>query len=514
MAHWADNIADKVIQQAGDKPEYTVASGITPSGTIHFGKFREVITTELVARALMKRGKKVRFIYSWDDYDTFRKVPGDMPQQDVLKAHLYQPIVDIPDVYGTAENYARHNELTLENAAPLVGIDYIEFLYQNKKFRAGDYNDFIITTMDARDKIIEFMNEFKTEEIKEGWQPLNTYCSKCNRDRVDFGEYNKADKTIPYKCKLCRHEETLDLKTSKRLKLPWRFDWPMRWAYEKVDFEPGGRDHSSAGSSRDTGEIISREVYKYTPPVYAMYDQIRVKGQTKKMSSSAGNGFSLESVLEIYEPEIVRWFFASYKPDSMFDMAFDSDVIKRYEEFDQIERKAYEGDAYAREIYEFSQLNKECKIPETMPIQPGFRHVCTIVQLFDFDMKKVYDYFAPEIKNARDERRVKERSERAAKWLQLYAPEEFKFIVNKSRRTDVELNDAEQKTLTEIRALLDRDLATDGDLQTAIGEVVKANGLPAGFYKKIYQLLLSRDAGPKLGSLLRGIGKEKALNLL
>ena len=81
--HWADLTADRLIRQE-DKETYTLASGITPSGVVHFGNFREVMTTELVARGLKKRGKKVRFIFSWDDYDTFRKVPANLPKQDEL----------------------------------------------------------------------------------------------------------------------------------------------------------------------------------------------------------------------------------------------------------------------------------------------------------------------------------------------------------------------------------------------------------------------------------------------
>ncbi|MBU1111697.1 MAG: lysine--tRNA ligase, partial [Nanoarchaeota archaeon] len=69
MYHWTDIIADKIIREKGDKKSYTVAAGITPSGVVHIGNFRETITVDLVRRALIKRGKKVRFIYSWDDYD-------------------------------------------------------------------------------------------------------------------------------------------------------------------------------------------------------------------------------------------------------------------------------------------------------------------------------------------------------------------------------------------------------------------------------------------------------------
>ena len=68
-AHWADQMAERIIREKGDKELYTCASGITPSGTVHIGNFREIITVDLVVRALREKGKNVRFIYSWDDYE-------------------------------------------------------------------------------------------------------------------------------------------------------------------------------------------------------------------------------------------------------------------------------------------------------------------------------------------------------------------------------------------------------------------------------------------------------------
>ena len=84
--HWADQAAVRIIGACGDKEKYTEASGITPSGVVHIGNFREVITVEFVAQALRARGKDVRFIYSWDDFDTFRKVPVNLPNQEMLKS--------------------------------------------------------------------------------------------------------------------------------------------------------------------------------------------------------------------------------------------------------------------------------------------------------------------------------------------------------------------------------------------------------------------------------------------
>ena len=97
LCHWADQMADKIIREKGDLDSYTCASGITPSGTVHLGNFREIITVDLVVRALRDRGKKVRFIYSWDDYDVFRKVPANMPDPEILEKYLRYPITMVPD---------------------------------------------------------------------------------------------------------------------------------------------------------------------------------------------------------------------------------------------------------------------------------------------------------------------------------------------------------------------------------------------------------------------------------
>ena len=121
-AHWADETAAKMISEKGEKALYTCASGITPSGTVHIGNFREIISVELVVRALRDLGKKARFIYSWDEYDVFRKVPLNMPKQGELEKYLRFPITLVPDPWERDESYARHHEVDVERALPTVGI--------------------------------------------------------------------------------------------------------------------------------------------------------------------------------------------------------------------------------------------------------------------------------------------------------------------------------------------------------------------------------------------------------
>ena len=138
LCHWADQMANQIIREKGDLDSYTCASGITPSGTVHLGNFREIITVDLVVRALRDRGKNVRFIYSWDDYDVFRKVPANMPDPEILEKYLRYPITEVPDTTGRNENYARHHEVDIETQLPRVGIQP-EFLYQASRYRANRY---------------------------------------------------------------------------------------------------------------------------------------------------------------------------------------------------------------------------------------------------------------------------------------------------------------------------------------------------------------------------------------
>src|SRR5262245_39750376 len=103
--HWADHAAQELIEKHEKKPVLVCASGISPSGVVHIGNFREVITVAFVVKALESRGRKVRFIYSWDDYDAFRKVPANLPNKEMLEKELRKPLARIPDPFGKESSY-------------------------------------------------------------------------------------------------------------------------------------------------------------------------------------------------------------------------------------------------------------------------------------------------------------------------------------------------------------------------------------------------------------------------
>ncbi len=517
LIHWADMTADRICRQLGDKQSYTVASGITPSGVVHFGNFREVITVDFVARALRARGKDVRFIFSWDDYDTFRKIPPNMPNQDELTMFLFQPIVDTPDPFGKDDSYAAHHEKAFESQLQKVGIK-VEPLYQSKHYRSGDYKVGIKTALDKTQEIKDILNQYRKEELASDWLPVAVYCANCNTDNK-VGEKKWDGQNLTYKCGNCDHEGSENIETTSRLKLPWRMDWPMRWAQEKVDFEPGGKDHSSQGGSFTTAKDIVK-LFDWQAPIYLQYDFVAIKGGGGKMSSSSGEVVTVNDVLKVYEPEMVRWIFASYKSNVDFSVSFDLDVIKTYEDFDRQERLAFGVETgnekkvnMAKRVYELSQIDEH---PKEMPFQPSFRHLTNVLQINDGNLDRAKEYYKEDIKNSRDERRFSQRSQCALHWLENYAPEDFKFSINKEA-PKTEMNAPQREFISQVATLLQSGgeaTLNDKALHEALYEIMHSlEQKPMDVFPLCYSILIGKEKGPKLAGFIRTIGTDQVSKL-
>ena len=517
--HWADITADKIIRERGEKDTYVCASGITPSGTVHIGNFREIISVELVVRALKQRGKNVRFIYSWDDYDVFRKVPQNMPQQELLETYLRKPITLVPDVLGNEKSYAAHNEKSLEKILPVVGIEP-EYIYQAERYRASEYAEGIRTALEHRTVIRRQLDAHRTSPLAEDWYPASVFCTKCDRDTTKVtgwdGEYG-----ISYSCDSCGNTETVDLRSTAAVKLPWRIDWPMRWSVEGVDFEPAGKDHHSEGGSFDTAKLTGKEVFGHEPPVTFQYDFVRIKGGSGKISSSSGEVVSLADVLRFYQPEVVRYLFAGTRPNSEFAISFDLDVLKVYEDYDKIERnyfnrpenpkklKKWEKDA---RIYELSQVGS---VPEQLPYQIQIRHLTTLLQIHSGDIDAVIAYLG-DIPEA-DLERFRVRAACAWNWVNDFAPEDFRFALRNPEDGKAELTDNLAAAVGDLGKLAADKLGDipEKEFSNLMYDVIHAHELESGdFFTAVYQALIGKDKGPRLLNFLHILGKDVVSNLL
>ena len=347
--HWSERIAEKVIAKNPNKEVYVCAGGASPSGSIHIGNFRDMAIPYFVAKALRLKGKKVRFLFSFDDFDRLRKVPVNVSKVvDGFEKYIGMPYTFVPNPFKTQEpSYGRYFENEFVQSMKDLGID-VEFIYQTDEYTKGRYAKKVAFALEKRKEIYDILMSFKSqdanEEGREAYYPVNVYCSNCSKDLTTVTAYDEQTHEISYVCKACGKEETVNVFDYFKIKLVWKVDWPMRWQEEGVDFEAGGIDHATPGGSFDVSSEVARKIFGFEPPVFQGYGWLGFAG-VSSMHSSSGINITPDGALKFYTPEIIRWIFAKYEPEDSYNFYFDDTIIRHYSEFDKSLHAYLNGEA-------------------------------------------------------------------------------------------------------------------------------------------------------------------------
>ncbi len=524
--HWSEKIAETIIARNPNKEEYVCAAGISPSGSIHIGNFRDIATSLFVVKALKKKGKKARLLFSWDEFDRLRKVPKNVAAIDEdMEKYIGFPYVDVPNPFkdDPSETYAKYFENEFMRSIDKFGIE-MDYRYQAEMYRSGKYADQIVHALKKRGEIFDILDSFRTQDAqpgeREAYYPVSIYCPCCKKDTTKILSLSDDCTVAQFEC-ACGHKGEFDFTKEFNCKLAWKIDWPMRWMYEGVDFEPGGKDHAAPGGSYQTSSVIAKKIFGIEPPVFQGYEFIGIKGTTGKMSGSSGLNMTPETLLRLYQPEIILWLYAKTEPNKAFDFCFDDGILRQYFEFDRM-LTAYEN-GKADEMTQNIMYNCliEGKKLETVPMG-------LIVQLgsvVDFNVEMLETVFE-KIGTPYKYEQFADRLERAKTWLNYCSPEN----VNRLRTTrnwDVyETLTEEEKT--EIKLLYDyiKEGGYDLDqLQTAIYDVPKKifgtdmekkqlQAIQGTFFKNVYKLIIDKEKGPRLYLFLYAIDPKDYLGLL
>ena len=533
--HWSEEIAERLIQKNPDKEEYICAAGISPSGSVHIGNFRDIATPLFVCKALEKRGKKAKLIISWDEYDRCRKIPANVQAVvgDTYDKYIGCPYVDIPDPFGCHENYARHFEEEFLNAIKPFGIKF-ECRYQAEMYRSGKYTADLIEALRRRDEIFEILDSFKTKDMtkteeerreihdkeKAEYYPVSIFCPECHTDFTKITSINEDSTVAEYECR-CGHKGSFNFLENFNCKLGWKVDWAMRWKYEQVDFEPGGKDHSAPTGSYNNSKVIAKKIYNHEAPIYQGYEFIGIKGVAGKMSSSSGLNMTPELLLKLYQPEIILWLYSKTEPVKAFDFCFDDGILRQYFEFDKMYNEYVSGNS--------SDFNKalmdNCVIEgrklETVPM--GL--LVQLGSIVDFNVPMLETVFE-KIGTPYKYEQFADRLDRAKFWLEQCAPDQ----VNKLRATrnfDV-YNELDEKEKAAIAALYDymaNATYTLDELNAELYAIPKRiypeitdqkelKGIQGKFFKTVYKLLIDKEQGPRLYLFLYAIEKDRFIHLL
>lgn len=527
--YWADKLADEVIRRKPDKEEYVCAAGISPSGSVHIGNFRDIATSYFVYRALLKKGKKARLVFSWDEFDRLRKVPKNVSDHlgnNSFEQYIGYPYVDIPDPFGKDESYAAHFEKEFMESVKRFGIE-MDYRYQAKEYRSGRYAEHVIFALKNRKKIFDILDKHRTqdatEEERENYYPVSIFCPHCHKDSTKIVSLSDDCTKAHYTCE-CGHEGDFDFTKDFNCKLQWKVDWPMRWMVEGVDFEPGGKDHASKNGSYDTAKDISREVFGYEPPLFQGYEFIGIKGNVNvgKMSGSSGLNMTPDFLLKLYPPELILWLYAKTEPLKAFDFCLSDEILRQYFEFGKMLTSYMNGtaDENTKRVMENSLIEGRKFVPVPMS------QLVDLGSVVDFNpemMEKLFEKIGTPYK-IED---FKELFERAKFWLRTCSPESEYVILEKRNwpywRT---MNDKERECVRLLKEYIEKGGYTLDSLQSELYAIPKQvfpdiaedkNALKAvqsKFFKDVYNLTLARDKGPRLYLYLYAVEPSRYLKLL
>jgi len=521
--HWAFRIADKLILEMVDPSKRIVcASGISPSGVVHAGNLREIMTSDLVYRAIKSRGRDARLLFSWDDFDRFRKVPVGIPTE--FSKYIGMPYNNIPDPFLGYSSYAERFETQFENEVRQLGIS-ADFIKQNEMYRLGIYDDQIRYSLLKRREIAQIlarnMTQGMSSEEIESYYPISIYSRFTGRDNTDVISFDGESK-LGYICHDTGKKDVIDFTKDKNVKLPWKVDWPMRWKFEGVHFEPGGSDHAGPGGSYDVASQIAKEIFGIIPPTFIEYQFVRIKGSSVKMSSSKGNVFSPEDLINIYPPMLVRWMYARANPGSLLDIAFDSDVIRAYDEFDRTLDSFRKGslEESVHQAIELSTPHME-DLPLENPI--SFRQIAGMGDATNFNEQRVLELLNKEEKRY-DLNSVKERLSMARNWMDKYCPEARSRLLGSSNEPFYDtLNEFEKAQLKKLIEIVTR--SENMNLEQIEFELYNIPRKPEmtesekkqaqrQFFKIVYMSLFGREIGPRLPTFVWASDKSNLLKLL
>ena len=556
MTRAADDAVRHARQDQGsDDTVVTVSSGASPSGRVHLGNLREFLTVHFVAEELRRRGVPTRHLHVWDDYDRFRKVPVGVDES--WSEHIGRPLSKVPDPEGCHASWAEHFKQPLHDALHAMGVDMDE-VSQTERYEAGHYKDAVLKAVAARDAIEAVLARHRTKAAApepENEQeaaaladsvasdddepvgagdlarfPYKPYCRDCGRDTVTLTAYDDATTELSYTCDFNGYRGRTVLSSDFEGKLVWKVDWPMRWAFEHVDFEPAGMDHATPGSSFTVGHELVETIFGMPRPAWFGYGFVGFAG-VQKMSSSAGGAPTAEDALQILEAPILRWLYVRRNPRQAFNIDFGPEVVRLYDEWDALGRKALDPDRRDAQVLAFeraSATHAAGRLPTPAVVVP-FRLLSSVADVTagsaELISRIVSDVGHPHSSVADLEPRLS----RAMTWARDFVPESERTTV----RTSPDLERLSSLTADEHRwltQLLDRlpdslDLESTTTLVYGVPKLARGLGLDdeptdevkadqKAFFKLLYNLLVDADRGPRLPTLFVALGAARVRELL
>ncbi|HWH22467.1 MAG TPA: lysine--tRNA ligase [Allosphingosinicella sp.] len=503
---WPYEEARKLLKRYPDGPGeggIVFETGYGPSGLPHLGTFQEVARTLMVRHALTEMVDwPTRLIAFSDDMDGMRKVPPNVPNQDMMHAHLDQPLSRVPDPFGCGhQSYADHNNNLLRAFLDRFGFDY-EFLASSDCYGSGRFDEALKSVLRNYDAIQGVMLPTLREERRATYSPvlpISRVSGKVLQVPVEVVDPEAG--TIRY-TEPATGEKVEQSILSGGAKLQWKVDWAMRWVALGVDYEMSGKDLiDSAIQSSRIARILGAK-----PPEGFHYEMF-LDENGEKISKSKGNGLTIEEWLT-YAPEESLAFYIYREPKKAKQLSFGI-IPKAVDEYQQF-LAAYPDQPWDKRLGNPVHHVHAGKVPPArMPLT--FALLLNLVGVASTDDKDLLWAF---VKRYAPEASPETHPELDA--LIGHAALYFRDFVKGSlqRRAPTEQEAAALRDLDQRLGELAEDAPAE-QIQNLVFEIGKAHGFEnlRDWFKALYETLLGTSQGPRMGSFiaLYGIANSRTL---
>lgn len=336
----ARRVLKRYASKAPEKGYVLFETGYGPSGLPHIGTFGEVLRTTMIKRAFEQISDiPTKLICFSDDLDGMRKVPGNVPQQEMLAQHMHKPLTTVPDPFEEYESFGHHNNAMLRRFLDTFGFEY-EFYSAREFYREGHFDEVLKRAVERYDDVMAVMLKSLREERRQTYSIFLPIHPETGRVLyVPMKNVDARNHTITFDDEDGR-EWTLPV-TGGNVKLQWKPDFGARWAALDVDFEMYGKEHATNTAIYDRiCEILGGK-----KPEHFSYE-LFLDENGQKISKSSGNGISIDQWLSYASTESLSYFMF-LKPKTAKRMHFDV-IPKAVDEYHQQLRAYATQDVKAR----------------------------------------------------------------------------------------------------------------------------------------------------------------------
>src|SRR5256885_8783665 len=516
---WPFQEARKIVARLKKHPkdEVVFETGYGPSGLPHIGTFGEVARTTMVRhafRVLTDDTVKTRLIAFSDDMDGLRKVPDNVPNKDMLVAHLGKPLTQVPDPFSNEyPSFGAHNNARLRVFLDRFGFEY-EFLSSTDCYKAGRFDATLLLFLQRFDAVMNIMLPSLREERAQSYSPFLPIHPRSGIVMQVAVEPNAAQGTIVW-----RDPETNERfetpVTGGHAKLQWKPDWAMRWVALGIDYEMSGKD--LIDSVKLSGEI-ARALGSMPPEGFNFELFLDETGQ--KISKSKGNGLTIEEWLRYASPESLSLFMYQ-SPKSAKRLHFD--VIPRHvDEYQQF------LEAYQRQDVRQRLTNPVWHIHSGNPPKPDmpitFQLLLTLVSSSNAENAETLWGFIGRYRPG-----VTPQTHPKLDAMVGYAINYYRDFVAPTKKFR-EATESERAALQDLRDALSNMPAgaTAEDIQNVVYEIGRREpfldavkkgkdrrpGVSLDWVNMLYQVLLGQGKGPRFGSFVAVYGLQNAVTMI